>query len=120
MKETRQESRKRIHKRIRKKVFGTSERPRLCVFKSNKNIYAQIINDEVGNTLVASSTLDSEVKKSIKSGNTVDAALKVGEDIAKKAKERGINKVVYDRGGYIYHGIVKALADSARKNGLEF
>ena len=120
MRETRQESRKRVHKRIRKKVFGSAERPRLCIFKSNKNVYAQIINDETGNTLVASSTLDPELKKALETGNTVEAASKVGEDIAKKAKAKGIETVVYDRGGYIYHGKVKALADSARENGLEF
>jgi len=120
MKETRQESRKRVHKRIRKKVHGSSERPRLCVFKSNKHVYAQIINDETGNTLVASSTLDPELRKLLESSNTVEAASKVGEDIAKKAKAKGIDTVVYDRGGYIYHGKVKALADAARENGLEF
>ncbi|GIW21917.1 MAG: 50S ribosomal protein L18 [Candidatus Sericytochromatia bacterium] len=120
MRETRQEARKRIHKRIRKKVHGSAERPRLCIFKSNKHIYAQIINDETGNTLVASSTLDPELRKSLESSNTVEAAFKVGEDIAKKAKAKGINSVVYDRGGYIYHGKVKSLADAARQNGLEF
>lgn len=120
MKETRQESRKRVHKRIRRKVFGSAERPRLCIFKSNKNIYVQIINDETGNTLVASSTLDPELKKALETGNTIDAAEKVGKDIAIKAVAKGINSVVYDRGGYIYHGKVKALADSARDNGLEF
>ncbi len=114
-----QQKRLMRHKKIRAKVKGTAERPRLSVFRSKKHIYAQIINDETGNTLVASSTLDPELKKLLKTGNTVEAAAKVGEDIAKKAKSKGINRVVYDRGGYIYHGKVKSLADAARENGLE-
>lgn len=112
--------RKRIHERIRKKLSGNTERPRLSVFKSNKNIYAQIIDDTKGVTLAFASTLDSEVKKDLSSGGNLDAAKKVGADIAKKAIEKGITKVVYDRGGFLFHGKIKALADSARENGLDF
>jgi large subunit ribosomal protein L18 len=119
-KENKKVIRQRIHTRIRKKLSGTSERPRLCVFKSNKNIYAQIIDDTKGITLVASSSLDAELRKSIESGGNLDAAQQVGMDIAVKAKAKGIVDVVYDRGGYLYHGKVKALADAARENGLNF
>lgn len=119
-KENKKVIRQRIHTRIRKKLSGTSERPRLCVFKSNKNIYAQIIDDTKGITLVASSSLDVELRKSIQSGGNLDAAQQVGMDIAVKAKAKGIVDVVYDRGGYLYHGKVKALADAARENGLNF
>lgn len=118
--ETRRTIKNRIHTRIRKRIQGTSERPRLCVFKSNKNMYAQIIDDTVGKTLVAASTLESELKKELKSGCNIEAAVKVGVDIAGKAKEKGITSVVYDRGGYLYHGKIKALADAARENGLDF
>lgn len=109
--------RERRHKRIRNKISGTAERPRLCVFRSNKNLYAQIIDDSNGVTLVSASTLDSDAK--IKHSNK-EAANELGILIAKKAIEKNINKVVYDRGGYIYHGVVKELAESARKAGLEF
>ncbi|MEK7432050.1 MAG: 50S ribosomal protein L18 [Cyanobacteriota bacterium] len=112
--------RKRIHERIRKKLEGTEQRPRLSVFKSNKNIYAQIIDDSKGITLVASSTVEKAVKEGLSTGGNLDAAKKVGADIAKKAKDKGISLVVYDRGGYLYHGKVKALADAARENGLDF
>ena len=104
------------HKRVRTKVVGTHDIPRLCVFKSNTNIYAQIINDEEGITLVSASSL--EFKK--ENGSNIEAAKKVGESLAKKATKAGIKKVVFDRGGYLYHGRVKALADAARDNGLEF
>ena len=113
-KETRKKIRTRIHERIRKKISGTSERPR------HQNIYAQIIDDSKGITLAATSSLDAEVKKDLSSGGNTEAAKKVGADIANKAKAKGINDVVFDRGGYIYHGKVKALADSARENGLNF
>lgn len=119
-KENKKIIRQRIHTRIRKKLSGTSERPRLCVFKSNKNIYAQIIDDTKGITLVSSSSLDVELRKDIENGGNLVAAQKVGMDIAVKAKAKGIVDVVYDRGGYLYHGKVKALADAARENGLNF
>ncbi|MFO7152551.1 MAG: 50S ribosomal protein L18 [Bacillota bacterium] len=118
-KESRNEARKRRHKRIRKKVFGTAERPRLNVFRSLKHIYAQIINDEEGRTLVAASTLDPAIRDSVK-GCNIEAAEMVGELIAKRALEKGITKVTFDRGGYLYHGRVKALAEAARRAGLEF
>ena len=109
--------RTRRHLRIRKKIKGTSERPRLCVFRSNSNVYAQIIDDEKQVTLVSASTVDKEVKT--KKSNK-EAAKEVGTLIAKRAIEKNIKTVVYDRGGYIYHGIVKELAEAAREAGLEF
>lgn len=112
-----QAARKVRHERVRSKVFGTNECPRLCVFRSNTNIYAQIIDDENGNTLVSASSLDKELNLK---NNNIEAASKVGESLAKKAKKAGIKKVVFDRGGYMYHGRVKALAEAARENGLEF
>ena len=109
--------RTRRHARVRTKVSGTAERPRLCVFRSNSHLYAQIIDDVAGITLVAASTLDKEVKT--KKSN-VEAAKEVGALIAKRAKAKNITTVVYDRGGYIFHGVVKALAEAAREGGLEF
>ena len=109
--------RTRRHARVRTKVSGTAERPRLCIYRSNSNIYAQIIDDVAGNTLVSASTLDKEVKT--KKSN-IEAAKEVGTLIAKRAKDKKITSVVYDRGGYIYHGIVKELAEAAREGGLEF
>ena len=109
--------RARRHARVRTKVSGTAERPRLCVYRSNSNLYAQIIDDVAGNTLVAASTLDKEVKT--KKSN-VEAAKEVGALIAKRAAAKNIKTVVYDRGGYIFHGVVKALAEAAREGGLEF
>ena len=109
--------RTRRHARVRTKVSGTAERPRLCVYRSNSNLYAQIIDDVAGITLVAASTLDKEVKT--KKSN-IEAAKEVGALIAKKAAEKNIKTVVYDRGGYIFHGVVKALAEAAREGGLEF
>lgn len=106
------------HTRIRNKVSGTKEVPRLNVFRSNSNIFAQIIDDEAGVTLVSTSSLDKELK--LTNGGNVEAAAKVGELLAKKAKKAKISKVVFDRGGYLYHGRVKALAEAARENGLEF
>lgn len=111
------DARKVRHERVTNKVFGTSECPRLCVFRSNTNIYAQIIDDEKGSTLVSASSLDKELKLD---KLNVEAAAKVGESLAKKAKKAGIKCVVFDRGGYMYHGRVKALAEAARENGLEF
>ena len=106
------------HKKIRNKIKGTSERPRLCVFRSNNHIYAQIIDDMKGTTLVASSTLDKGIE--IEKTNDIEAAKAVGAAIAKKAVEKEIQSVVFDRGGYVYHGKIKALADAARENGLVF
>jgi large subunit ribosomal protein L18 len=106
--------------RIRKKVSGSSERPRLTVFRSDKHIYAQIIDDVQGNTLVSTSTLTSEFKEAEQPKGKKAAAEKIGEIIARKAQDHGITKVVFDRNGYIYHGRVQALADAARKAGLDF
>lgn len=108
------------HLRIRKKVFGLPSRPRLVVFRSSKHIYAQVVNDEAGHTLVAASTLDPELRSQLKTGATVESARAVGELLAKRAKESGISKVTFDRGGFLYHGRVAALADGARTGGLEF
>ena len=109
--------RERRHKRVRTKISGTSECPRLCVFRSNTNVYAQIIDDTKGVTLVQASTLDKEVKT--KHSNK-EAAKEVGTLVAKRALEKNIKTVVYDRGGYIYHGVVKELAEDEREAGLEF
>ncbi|WP_042145415.1 50S ribosomal protein L18 [Paucisalibacillus sp. EB02] len=111
-------ARKRRHNRVRKNLFGTAERPRLNVYRSNKHIYAQLIDDTNGVTLVSASTVDKEL--SVDSTSSVDAATKVGELIAKRAQDKGHKSVVFDRGGYLYHGRVKALADAAREAGLEF
>jgi len=110
----------RRHKRIRRKVCGTSDRPRLSVFKSLKNIYCQIIDDIEGRTLLSVSTLSPTVKSSINYGGNKKAAEIVGEKLAEEAKKKGIKKVVFDRGGYLYHGRIKALAECARKNSLDF
>ena len=115
---SRNEMRIERHKRIRKSVNGNEERPRLNVFRSNANITAQIIDDEKGVTLVSASTLEKDLK--IANGGNIEAAKKIGAEIAKRAKEAKITKVVFDRGGYLYHGRVKALAEAARENGLEF
>ena len=116
-KTNRQLERARRHARVRNKISGTAERPRLCVFRSNTNIYAQIIDDVAGNTLVSCSTLDKDIKT--KHANK-EAAKEVGAMIAKKALEKNIDTVVFDRGGYIYHGVVKELAEAAREGGLKF
>jgi len=116
----RKELRQARHSRVRKKVSGTPDRPRLNVYRSLNNIYAQIVNDEDGRTVVSASTLDPEVKGQIKSGGNVEAARAVGELVAKRAQEKGIKQVVFDRGGYIFHGRVKTLAEAARSGGLEF
>ncbi|MDO8685343.1 MAG: 50S ribosomal protein L18 [Clostridiales bacterium] len=110
----------RKHFRIRKKVSGTAECPRLNIFRSLNHMYAQIIDDKAGNTLVAASTLENAIKEKGVSGGNIEAAKLVGKLIAEKAIEKGMKKVVYDRGGYIYHGRVKVLADAAREAGLEF
>lgn len=119
-KESRQEVRVKKHKKIRNRFSGTAERPRLAVFRSNNHMYAQIIDDTVGNTLVAASTLEKDVKAELKKTNDVEAAAYLGTVIAKRAMEKGIKEVVFDRGGYIYQGKVAALADAAREAGLEF
>ena len=112
--------RKRVHDRVRTKVAGTPERPRLCVYRSLGHIYAQVIDDRTGKTLVSASSVDSETKKSLKGGGNVAAAKVIGKTIAERAKAAGVGKVVFDRGGYKYHGRVKALADAAREAGLQF
>ena len=114
------EVRLRIHHRIRKNLSGTVARPRLCVFRSNKHIYAQIVDDSKGTTLTAASTLDADAKAEVKNGGNIAAAKAVGKIVARRALEKGINSVLFDRGGHIYHGRVKALADAAREAGLKF
>ncbi|MBO6193191.1 MAG: 50S ribosomal protein L18 [Clostridiales bacterium] len=114
------EIRKRKHLRVRKSVSGTTERPRLCVFRSNSHIYAQIIDDTEGTTLAAASSLDKDVKSSVSNGSNIDAAKEVGKLIAQRAQDKKITEVVFDRGGYIYHGRVAALAEAAREAGLQF
>ncbi|MCC8102529.1 MAG: 50S ribosomal protein L18 [Lachnospiraceae bacterium] len=119
-KKSRTEVRLNKHKRIRNRFSGTAERPRLAVFRSNNHMYAQIIDDTVGNTLVSASTLQKEVKAELEKTNDVAAAAYLGKVIAERALEKGIKEVVFDRGGFIYQGKVKALAEAAREAGLEF
>ena len=119
-KPNRNEIRLRKHDRVRKKITGTSERPRLNVFRSLKNIYVQIIDDSTGQTLVSASTLDEALKGKLACGGNKSAAKEVGKLIGEKAVEKGIKLVVFDRGGYLYHGRVKELAEGAREAGLEF
>lgn len=118
MAQSKLKSRQRRHERIRKKVFGTAGKPRLSVFKSLSNIYVQLIDDTTGKTLAAASTAEKAVNAGLKHGGNVEAAKKVGASIAAKALEKNIKTVVFDRGGYQYHGCVKALADAAREKGL--
>ena len=108
------------HKRVRRKITGTTQRPRLCIFRSANNIYAQIIDDTNRVTIAAASSLDAEVKGAVNHTGNKEAAKKVGEMIAKKAVEKGITEVVFDRGGYLYHGRVQELAEAAREAGLKF
>ena len=108
------------HRRLRNRFSGTAERPRLAVFRSNNHMYAQIIDDTVGNTLVSASTLDKDVKAELEKTNNVEAAAKLGTVIAKKALDKGISTVVFDRGGFLYHGKIEALAEAAREAGLVF
>ena len=110
----------RIHRRVRKKISGTPDRARLCVYKTSKHMYAQVIDDTCGHTLVAASTVGSELKAALDFGGNIEASIALGKLIAKRALEKGIKTVVFDRGGCIYHGRVKALADAAREAGLEF
>ena len=119
-KESRQKVRVKKHMKIRNRFSGTAERPRLAVFRSNNHMYAQIIDDTVGNTLVAASTVEKEVKEQLDKTNNVDAAAYLGTVIAKRAIEKGIDTVVFDRGGFIYQGKIAALADAAREAGLKF
>ena len=119
-KQSRSEVRVKKHARLRNRYSGTAQRPRLAVFRSNNHMYAQIIDDTVGNTLVAASTAEKAIKAELEKTNNVDAAAYVGTVIAKRAIEKGIKEVVFDRGGFIYQGKVKALADAAREAGLEF
>ena len=119
-KESRQLVRAKKHMKIRNRFSGTAERPRLAVFRSNNHMYAQIIDDTVGNTLVSASTLEKEIKAELEKTNNVDAAAYLGTVIAKRAIEKGIKEVVFDRGGYVYHGRVAAVADGAREGGLKF
>ena len=119
-KKSRAEVRTKKHQRLRNRFAGTADRPRLAVFRSNNHMYAQIIDDSVGNTLVAASTLEKDVKAELEKTNNVEAAAKLGEVIAAKALDKGITDVVFDRGGYIYQGKVQALAEAAREAGLKF
>ena len=120
MKLSRRESVQRRHRRIRKKVNGTPERPRLSIFRSNNHIYAQVIDDVAQHTIAAASTLEGSLRSELSSKATCEASAAVGKLVAQRAREKGIAKVVFDRGGNLYHGRIKALADAAREAGLEF
>lgn len=117
---SKEKARKARHNRVRKKVTGTPEKPRLNVFRSVKHIYVQVIDDYSSKTLAAASSVDKELKGKIKTGGNIEAAKTVGQLLAKRAADKGIKMVVFDRGGYLYHGRIKALADAAREGGLEF
>ena len=119
-KKSRNEARLRRHFRVRKKIFGTPERPRLNVFRSSKEIYVQLIDDFRGNTLASASSIDQELRPSMKGLSNMEQAQKVGQTIAERAQKIGINQVVFDRGGYKYSGRIKAMAEAAREGGLEF
>jgi large subunit ribosomal protein L18 len=119
-KPSRAAARAKRHYRLRNHISGTAERPRLAVFRSNMHIYAQVIDDTVGNTICSASTMEADVKAKLERTNDVEAAKVVGETVAKKALEKGITTVVFDRGGYVYHGKIQALADAAREAGLQF
>ena len=119
-KQSRQEVRVKKHMKIRNRFSGTAERPRLAVFRSNNHMYAQIIDDTVGNTLVSASTLEKEIKAELNKTNDIEAAAYIGKVIAKRAIDKGITEVVFDRGGFIYRGKIAALADAAREAGLKF
>jgi large subunit ribosomal protein L18 len=117
---SREAHRERIHLRMRKRVLGTPERPRLCVYRSSRHIRAQVVDDTVGRTLVSASSLDKEVRSAIRGGGNIAASKVVGKVIADRAKAKGIEQIVFDRGGYRYHGRVQALAEAARGAGLKF
>jgi large subunit ribosomal protein L18 len=114
------EHRRRVHRRVRQQLSGTAERPRLCVYRSIGHIYTQIIDDRSGRTIASASSVDKETKKNLKGGGNIASAKAIGKAIAERAKAAGVSKVVFDRGGYKYHGRVKALADAAREAGLQF
>jgi large subunit ribosomal protein L18 len=116
----RSSERRRIHKRIRAKISGKPDRPRLCIYRSLKYIYAQIVDDSLGQTLAAASTAEKDVRGQLKQAGNIQASKLVGKTIAERAKAKGIKTVVFDRGGYLYHGRVKAVAEAARESGLEF
>ncbi len=120
MKLTRKESKQRRHRRVRGKVSGSEERPRLAVFRSNEHIYAQVIDDTKHHTIVAASTVEPDLKSNLATGSNRDASVQVGKLIAARSLEKGITQVVFDRGGNLYHGRIKALADAAREAGLDF
>ena len=117
---SREVRRQQVHRRLRKRVRGAVDAPRLSVFRSSDHIYAQVVDDTRGSTMVSASSLDKEVRAALKTGGNVADAKAVGEILAKRAKEAGVERVVFDRGGYAYHGRVKALADAARTSGLKF
>ena len=119
-KKSRAEMREKKHMRMRNRFSGTAERPRLAVFRSNNHMYAQIIDDTVGNTLVSASTLEKEIKAELNKTNDIEAAAYIGKVIAKRAMDKGITEVVFDRGGFLYHGKIEALAEAAREAGLVF
>ena len=119
-KASRNDRRLKRHERVRKNVFGTPEKPRLCVYRSNANISAQVIDDVNGNTLVSASSLEKEIKAQIANGGNVEAAKVVGKAIGERAIAKGVKEIAFDRGGYLFHGRVKALADAAREAGLDF
>ena len=112
--------RRRIHKRIRRKVLGSKTRPRLCVYRSAKYLYAQIVDDSEGKTLAAAASIEKAVRGDAKQGGNIEAAKLVGKAIAERARAKGIESVVFDRGGYLYHGRIKAIAEAARESGLKF
>jgi large subunit ribosomal protein L18 len=116
----RSSERRRIHKRIRAKISGNSNRPRLCIYRSLKYVYAQIVDDAQGKTLVAASTAEKGIRGDLKQAGNIQASKLVGKAIAERAKVKGIESVVFDRGGYLYHGRIKAVADAARESGLKF
>jgi large subunit ribosomal protein L18 len=119
-KPSRQEAREKRHYRLRRHLAGTAERPRLAVYRSNKHMYAQVIDDDLGRTIVAASTVEKAVAEGLKKTSDVAAAKAVGKAVAEKAKEKGVSAVVFDRGGFLYHGKIQALADAAREAGLQF
>jgi large subunit ribosomal protein L18 len=116
----RSSERRRIHRRIREKISGNSTRPRLCVYRSLKYVYAQIVDDTKGTTLVAASTAEKNLRGNLKQARNIEASKLVGKAIAERAKAKGIDAVVFDRGGYLYHGRIKAIAEAARESGLKF
>ena len=119
-KQVKRELRVKKHQRLRNRFSGTAERPRLAVFRSNNHMYAQIIDDTVGHTLVSAATVEKVVRAELENTDTVDAAAYIGTLVAKRALDKGINEVVFDRGGFVYHGKIQALADAAREAGLQF